>query len=148
MNKNLSENLKTEINNLEKAGDILRYSYEKCLKISINQGLSYEELDNFEALTSRFARLSDIITQKILRLFEMLDLDDKGSIRDRINNAAKKQAITNADVLIEIRILRNEIAHEYQPETVYAIFKKVMEYTPDLLKCVDSVKDYAQKHYR
>ena len=61
------ENLKLLLADLEKAGDVLLYSVEKCQKISMSEDLSYEELESYEALTSRFARLSDIIIQKVFR---------------------------------------------------------------------------------
>ena len=40
-------------------------------------------------MTSRFARLSDIIIQKIFRLIESLELEEPGTVRDRINQAEK-----------------------------------------------------------
>ena len=88
--KNMENNLKQELGDLEKARDILLYSYQKCRNIELIDGLSYEEQDSFEALTSRFARLSDIIIQKIFRLLDILDLEEEGTIRDRINRAEKK----------------------------------------------------------
>jgi hypothetical protein len=139
------ENLCLELENLVKAKDALQYSYEKCQKIKLRESLSYEELESFEALTSRFARLSDIIIQKVLRLLDFIDLEDTGTVRDRINRAEKKGVILSADNLVEIRILRNEIAHEYRSETAYAIFEKVLTYSPTLLESVDTITDYAQK---
>lgn len=142
---NMEDNLKQELRDLEKARDVLRYSYEKCQAIELMDGLSYDEQESFEALTSRFARLSDLIIQKIFRLLDILDLEEEGTIRDRINRAEKKGAIHSADDFIEIRILRNEIAHEYKSETIYAIFEKVLEYTPKLLESVETITAYARK---
>ena len=144
--KDLNEALRHELHELEKAGDILEYSYNKCNTIGIKPGLSNDQLESFEALTSRFARLSDIIIQKILRYFDILDLEEKGTVRDRINRAERKQVIETADDFIQIRILRNEIAHEYQSETIYSIFEKVVELTPILLKSIDSLTAYANKY--
>lgn len=58
---NIKETLSQELAATENARDILQYSYEKCSRIGIKTGFTYEELESFEALTSRFARLSDII---------------------------------------------------------------------------------------
>lgn len=143
---NMEDNLKQELRDLEKARDVLHYSYEKCHAIELMDGLSYDEQERFEALTGRFARLSDLIIQKTFRLLDILDLEDEGTIRDRINRAEKKGVIYSADDFIEIRILRNEIAHEYKSETIYAIFEKVLEYTPKLLESVETITAYAQKH--
>ncbi|MBU0967467.1 MAG: hypothetical protein KKA54_13925 [Proteobacteria bacterium] len=140
------ENLKQLLKDLERAQDALGYSYEKCRKIQMSDGLSYDEMESFEALTSRFARLSDIITQKVIRAFDILDLDDDGTVRDRINRAEKKGIIERADDFIDIRILRNEIAHEYKTEAIYSIFSKVLELTPILIKSMDSIMIYAKKY--
>ena len=83
---NIKETLHQELAALKNARDVLRYSYEKCSRIGVKIDFTYEELESFEALTSRFARLSDIIIQKILRLFDALDLEEPGTVRDRINN--------------------------------------------------------------
>jgi len=140
------ENLKMLVVDLEKASDVLLYSVEKCRKISISEGLSYEELESYEALTSRFARLSDIIIQKVFRTIDSLDLDDAGTVRDRINRAEKKGLIKSADDFIAVRILRNEIAHEYKTETIYSIFLKVLELSEVLLESVDSICVYVDRH--
>jgi hypothetical protein len=139
------ENLCFELENLEKAKDALQYFCEKCQKIKLRESLSYEELESFEALTSRFARLSDIIIQKVLRLLDFIDLEDTGTVRDRINRAEKKGVILSADNFAEIRILRNEIAHEYRSETAHAIFEKALTCSPTLLESVDTITDYSQK---
>ena len=114
--------------------------------MELKNGLSYEELEIFEALTSRFAKLSDIIIQKIFRLLDILDLEDEGSIRDRLNRAEKKGIIHSADAFVDIRILRNEIAHEYKSETIYEIFEKVLEKTPMLLESINMIESYAQRY--
>ena len=50
--------------------------------------------------------------------------------------------VTAADIFIEIRLLRNEIAHEYQSETILVIFEKVLQMTPALLEGVDLTINY------
>ena len=145
---NIKEVLNQELAQLENARDVLQYSYEKCCRIGVKIGFTYEELESFEALTSRFARLSDIIIQKILRFFDVLDLEEAGTVRDRINRAEKKGVVESADDFIKIRILRNEIAHEYKPETIYDIFEQVMDLAPVLLKSVDSLLLYSKKYFK
>ncbi len=145
---NIKEVLNQELAQLENARDVLQYSYEKCCRIGVKIGFTYEELESFEALTSRFARLSDIIIQKILRFFDVLDLEEAGTVRDRINRAEKKGVVESADDFIKIRILRNEIAHEYKPETIYDIFEQVMDLAPVLLKSVDSLLLYSKRYFK
>jgi len=105
-----------------------------------------EELESFESFTSRFARLSDILIQKIFRLVDELDLDTQGTVRDRINRAEKKELIVSSDVFIEIRIIRNDIAHEYLPKAIHEIFERVLLLTPHLLDGVERTIAYCNKY--
>ena len=140
------ENFKLLLVDLEKARDILLFSFTKCGNINMTDGLSDEEMESLEALTSRFSRLSDIIIQKVFRAIDILDLDDEGTVRDRINRAEKKGIIKSSDDFIDIRILRNEIAHEYKSETIYSIFSKVLKLSPVLLESVNTIMVYTEKY--
>ena len=102
-------------------------------------------MDQFEAFTSRFARMSDMLIQKVFRLLDKIELVDDGTIRDRINRAEKKGLIESADMFIQIRIVRNDIAHEYHIETLKDIYKKVLELTQYLLDCTEKISAYCKK---
>jgi hypothetical protein len=92
--------------------------------------------------------LSDILIQKIFRLLDELDLDTQGTIRDRINRAEKKELIASSDVFVEIRMIRNDIAHEYLPEAIHEIFGKVLLLTPHLLDGIERTVQYCEKYAR
>ena len=136
--------LQNELQELQKARDVLNYSYTKCTKIQIGPGLDPEQLESLEALTSRFARLSDIIIQRIFRYLDTIDLEESGTVRDRINRAEKREIIESAEQFIKIRLLRNEIAHEYKVETINDIFERVLDLTPVLLDSVDRILCYTE----
>lgn len=142
----VKEALRNELITLKNARDILQYSYDKCSLIGVKTGLTYEEMESYEALTSRFARLSDIIIQKIFRFLDTLNLEATGTVRDRINRAEKSGIIESADKFVEIRILRNDIAHEYKSETIYEIFEQVMDLTPILLQSVENILIYSERY--
>ncbi len=141
----LLEMLSKELKLLEDSTAILKYSYDNCKKIGIKKDYVIEDMDQFEAFTSRFARMSDMLIQKIFRLLDKIELDDEGTIRDRINRAEKKVLIESADIFIQIRIVRNDIAHEYHIETLKDIYKKVLELTPYLLDCTEKIREYCKK---
>ncbi len=138
--------LQSELQLMDKASEYLSYSYKRCQAIAHQESYNIEELDYFESLTSRFARLSDLLIQKIFRLIEQLDLENPGTVRDRINQAEKKGLITNASEFIDIRELRNSIAHEYDPTAMLKIFKDVMHYCPMLFDAIDRIHKYSQKY--
>lgn len=135
-----------ELKVLEYAREVLVYSFDKCSAIGIKDVYEPEELESFESFTGRFARLSDILIQKIFRLVDDLDLDTQGTIRDRINRAEKKELISSSDIFVEIRMVRNDIAHEYLPEAIHDIFGKVLSLTPHLLDGVERTIMYCKKY--
>lgn len=137
-----------ELKVLDDAKELLLYSFNKCRAIGIKDKYEPEELESFESFTGRFARLSDILIQKIFRLVDELDLDSQGTIRDRINRAEKKELIASSDVFVEIRMVRNDIAHEYLPEAIHDLFKKVLALTPHLLDGVERTRTYCLKYAR
>lgn len=139
--------LKEELALMASSQDVLRYSYDKCSKIGKVGFYEPDQLELFESLTSRFARTSDLLTQKIFRLIDKIDLEDEGSVRDRINRAEKKGLIDNAEAFIFIRELRNRIAHEYVPDAIQVIFHQVLENTPILFKTIKNVNHYCCTNY-
>ena len=142
MTQQMRELLVNELKLLTDARDVLLYSFNKCRAIGLKEAYEPEELESFESFTGRFARLSDILIQKIFRLVDELDLDSHGTIRDRINRAEKKELIASGDVFVEIRMVRNDIAHEYLPEAIRDIFGKVLNLTPALLEGVERTVNY------
>jgi len=146
MNEDLLQLVKQQLTLLDNAVSVLKFSQDKCQVIGIKEEYTLDELDRFESLTNRFARLCDILLQKIFRLVDELDLESHGTLRDRINRAEKKGLIKNAEQFIECRSLRNDIAHEYIQENVLVIFKNVLEITPYLLESVETIKAYCEKY--
>ena len=120
----------------------------RCNAVNLEKGKvpELEDLEKLESLTARFARFNDILLQKIFRLIDVIDLDHAGTVRDRINRAEKKELINNAVEFIEIRELRNSIAHEYQPEALSLIFPRVLAYTPVLLDIADRARAYCRQY--
>lgn len=138
--------LKEEIELLEHATRNLNQSYKKCKAIGVKETYSDDELESIEALTSRFARTADILIQRMFRLIDELDLSPNGTVRDRINRAEKKELISDAHEFVEIRKLRNTIAHEYKADAPESIYADVLQKTPHLLDSIKRTKQYANSY--
>ncbi|WP_252180393.1 hypothetical protein [Endozoicomonas sp. 4G] len=82
--------LKKQLQQMQKATAGLEWSLQRCQPLDSEQ-LSAEDEEKFETLTARFARMSDILIQKIFRLVDELDLESPGTVRDLINRAEKKK---------------------------------------------------------
>ena len=146
MTEVLKELLVKEINDLKQARDSLLFSYDRCRLLLLNADHDNETMERFEALTARFARLSDITIQKVFRTLDALDLEDRGTVRDRINRAEKRGLIESADDFIDIRMVRNEIAHEYKTETILEIFERILELTPSLVQAIERIETYSKRY--
>ena len=143
MTKEKIELLQEELAGLQLAAGYLEYSMQRCLNLIGQDALPPEQLERLESLTSRFARLSDLLIQRIFRLVDEIELTGGGSILDRIYRA-EKRAWANASELIRIRELRNLIAHEYATEKMREIYATVAAMTPVLLAAVPKVIEYAR----
>jgi hypothetical protein len=128
---------------LDKSIVALSHSYKKCTEIA-NPSAEYslDEQESFEALASRFARSSDLLTQKVLKTFFVLLQEDIKTVIDGANLLEKLVIIDNADDLLNIRAIRNQIAHDYIKNDLQEFYKEIIEFTPMLEKIADAVKAF------
>lgn len=138
------ELLQEELSGLEQAAQHLEYSRQRCLGLVRLDDLSPEQLERLESLASRFARLADLLTQRIFRLIDDIELVGSSSTLDRIYRAEKRGWASAAD-LIRIRELRNLVAHEYAADQMNDIYSAVAALTPVLIDVIPKVTDYAAK---
>jgi len=146
MNQKQRALLTAEMALMDQACRYLEYSYQRCQALNHKKNYNLEELDYFESLTNRFARLNDMLLQKIFRLLDKIDLEDNGTVRDRIHRAEKKALIHSAEDFIDMRELRNVIAHQYDPQAMEDIFSAVMGYCPMLFETVAAVHCYQAQY--
>ena len=99
---------------LEKATIALSYSYNKCCAIGKKDEYDLEEQESFEALTARFARTADILTQKVIKSLFILLQENIKTIIDAARFLEKLEIIEKADDLLNIREIRNQIAHGFE----------------------------------
>jgi hypothetical protein len=92
-----------------------------------------DALERLESLASRFARLSDLLTQRVMRLADDIELEAPGSLLDRIHRAEKRGWAGADGELVRIRELRNLMAHEYEDEDLDALYGEVQRLAPSLV---------------
>ena len=145
--KLLTAQLNENFEALEKSLDVLNYSFRKCKSLGEKEGYEPEEQESFEALTSRFARTSDILTQKVFKsLFALLQENVK-TIIDSANILEKLGIVENADDILNIRELRNQIAHEYVEADLNALFIDVLRYVPAIETVINNLKKYNDNQF-
>lgn len=143
---NFEEKLKAELKQtlatLKDSSASLQMSLEKCQKIGIKDNYSFEESESMDSLTSKYARTSDIFTQKALRAALLLLREKADSFIDKANLAEKFGMVTSAEELISIRDLRNLIAHQYLKEQLLAILREVFSKAQVLLKEIEAFESF------
>lgn len=137
--------LQSQLGDLEKAAAHLHFSLGRTKGLFGRHDWQPEELERLESLASRFARLSDLLMQRVMRLIDDLELMDSGSLLDRIHRAEKREWVADAMTLVRIRELRNLIAHEYVAEKMAEIYAAVAVLAPDLIAIVGKVIGYARE---
>lgn len=129
-----------ELADLQFAAAHLGYSMERCLNLIGQTEISPEQLERLESLTSRFARLADLLIQRIFRLIDEVELEGGCTILDRIYRA-EKRGWANAGEMIRIRELRNLIAHEYANDKMPEVYAAVATLSPILLAVIPGLSN-------
>ena len=140
--KNNQELLKQNWELLIRSLDSLKLSVEKVSNIGQKTEYTFEELESFDSLTSKFARTSDIFLQKIIRTIWALLHETQMPLIDVLNKAEKLSIIESSDQLIEIRDIRNQIAHEYLPEAIQELIPDVIELSKHLETNIQTCKRF------
>jgi uncharacterized protein with HEPN domain len=132
---------------LDKSLEALRYSETFCAALAGKESYTDEEFEHLEALTARFARTSDILTQKVLKSLFLLLGEDRATFLDATHLAEKLGLVTHADDLMALRTLRNEIAHEYASQNLNEIFSETIMMLPQLHTLAEKVRSYAEEKF-
>lgn len=138
--------LKENISILHDALNWLERSFSICGKIGSKENYSEEEFDDMETLASRFARVSDIVFQKLFRSIDQVELEDKGTLLDAVNRAHQRGLIETVDKMREIRDLRNQFVHEYVKADLQNVFIDILEFTPLLISVCNNIFEYCKRY--
>ena len=138
--------LRENINVLNLSADWVQYSYNQTSAIELKTKYATEEFDKLENLTSRYARTTDMLVNKVLRSIDTVELEDIGTIIDIMNRAEKRGIVSSAELLHTIKDLRNNIVHEYKIAEITRFFADVKKYTPLLLDIIKNVNVYCEKY--
>jgi hypothetical protein len=121
------------------------YSFGKCSAINLKESYSDEEFDAFEAMTSRYARTTDMLINKVLRSLDAVEYIDSGTVIDATYNT-EKRGIADAQDLRKLKDLRNLIAHEYVTEKIVRFFDEVLKFTPLLKAVIEKLNGYCTRY--
>lgn len=136
------ELLRESLNQLEAGIGWLERSYNQCASIGLKDHYTPDEYDRYENLSSRYARVADLIVQKVLRSIDTVELVEPGSLLDTANRAVARGLVDSVETLRAFKDLRNDIAHEYKTDDLAELFSDVLQATPELLRLARSILQY------
>lgn len=144
--KNATRNyLQQQLDIAAQAQTWLLHSLQQCEPISLNK-LTTADYDALEALSSRYGRFVDILINKLFRAVDQYELLEAGSLIDVLNRA-EKRGIIIAETGREIKELRNNIVHEYDPEVVSKLAEDIIHYAHIAIKVYQQLLNYlAETH--
>lgn len=135
--------LRENVRVLVKAAARLERSREACEKVEAP--FSEGDLDLIEMFTSRFARASDLLTNRASKSLFAAMGEDAGVFLDVVHLLEKIGIVEDARMFMEIRTLRNKIAHEYTEEGLARIAKDCQMLSPPLLTTIERFDAYARR---
>jgi hypothetical protein len=140
--KQSTEVLNNSLVLLQQSMETLKKSVEKAESIIPKSEYSFEEMETFDSLTSKFSRSSDIFLQKVLRSIWILLHEESMPLIDMLNKAEKLNIINSADELLMIRDLRNQISDAYTPEAIQELVREVLQLMFKLKKNIAICRDF------
>lgn len=128
----------------QQAAAWLRRSFDKSPLppyVEVNEN----DWDQLEALSGRFARLTDLIVHKLLRALDRYEFEETGALLDAANRAVKRGLIESTSELRDLKDIRNEIMHEYAIDDLSGLYTDIYRATPLLLTLLERIGVYLEQ---
>ena len=123
----------------------LKKSLQRVKSVENFEKLTEEQLEIIEALMNRYSRAVDILINKVLRSLDYLELEESSRKLDIVIRAEKRGFVRDYNILIEMKDLRNELAHEYLEERLRDRLEEVISKSRELVEIADEINRYVQK---
>ena len=125
-------------------------SFKKCKKIDIaNKSLDdlrESEVESLETLAGRYGRTVDILINRILLNLDLIEGEETGRKLDVVIRAEKRGFVKDYSILLELKDLRNELAHEYIDEEIRNRFLEIIEKGDVIMKISEEIEKYIKKY--
>lgn len=134
------------IKDLEAALGHLRFSADQpAVALEPDAVPNAQQLIQIEAFTSRFARVSDLFSKRVLRAIDQFEMNEPGSLLDVAHSAEKRGLIHSVDWLREIKDVRNAISHDYAGDRLMELLDFCRAALPELLNACERTIAYSRR---
>lgn len=146
---NLHQLLEAAEAKVARAAVLYRHSAAKLGPFDPMRSYSPDELEPYDALVTRFERAIEVFL-KFFRTVEAFEMAGAGStVRDCLGLMCKLGLIDQVDQWMEMREVRNRIAHDYLSDKVQGIYGLLIEsYRPIVAEAVTVAHGYVDASRR
>jgi len=134
--------LRVSLDELRQARSHLTFSVQRVCQLGGERSnWSEADLEKIEAYTGRFARVVDLLTNKVLRALFAHELEPAETVIDRFILAEKRGFVAGAEELSILKEHRNSIAHDYagtKTETIFAFCRTTQVQLDAICNCVEA----------
>lgn len=114
--------------NLEKSARLLEYSLSNYKPFDPSVVYSYEDLEDYDALSFRFEKYVEILIYFLKTVEIYLFGEVSETLRKRFEKIAKLGLICDIEHYMEARMLRNKITHTSTPERLEYIYSSILKF--------------------
>lgn len=125
---------------LIKTERLLRYSLYDYEPYEVSKDYSSEELTKYDAFSFRFAKFVEMALRFMVALEIYLFGEKSDTLRNRLLRLERAGYISDGELWLMARALRNEIIHAYMPEELARLYTNMEELSKRLLEELDSIK--------
>jgi nucleotidyltransferase substrate binding protein (TIGR01987 family) len=139
----MRELLRNALANAGKAIRLYLHSARKVAPFDLGREYGADDLEPYDALVSRFERAVEA-SLKFFRTVERFETAESAStVRDCLGLACKRGLLEDVDAWMQMREVRNRIAHDYVPEKIKSIYDLLITtYRPLLESCLSAAENY------
>jgi len=92
-----------------------------------NKNYTADELEPYDAMSDRFIRTVEIAI-KFFKTYEYyVQAKQSQTLRDGLHQMEKLDFISNLDIWVDMRDIRNRIVHDYIPEKIAQMYQLIRE---------------------
>lgn len=125
MSQRIHEQLLIAFEKFQKTLFLLKASVKKTSGFDINKTYSADELEPYDALSDRFIRVVEL-SIKLFRTYEYyVQAQQSETLRDGLHQMEKLNIISNIDIWLDMRDIRNRIVHDYMLEKIAEMYQLI-----------------------
>ncbi len=123
------------------AARLLQASLDKLPEFDPSRTFTPDELEPYDALCDRFVRAVEV-TLKFFRAYERYMYgEESDTVRDTLNRIVKLDLISEVELWMEMRTVRNRIGHVYLPDKLKELYDLIMfEYGREVLRTANEAR--------